>query len=72
MDLPNAQENLKLFKETLTRIAATQKLVICIDELDRCRPPFALSLLEKVKHVFVIENVLGPSTFQYNTKYVWF
>ena len=32
-------------------------LVFIIDELDRCRPPFALNLLERVKHLFSVENV---------------
>lgn len=34
-----------------------QKLVIVIDELDRCRPDYALSLLEIIKHFFAVPNV---------------
>jgi hypothetical protein len=32
-------------------------LTIIIDELDRCRPDFALGLLERIKHLFHAENV---------------
>lgn len=32
-------------------------LVFIIDELDRCKPTFALELLEKIKHIFSIQNV---------------
>ena len=32
-------------------------LVFFIDELDRCRPTFALDVLEKIKHVFNAEGV---------------
>ncbi len=34
------------------------KLVIFIDELDRCRPDFAVKILERVKHYFDCENVI--------------
>ncbi|OJX67228.1 P-loop NTPase fold protein [Magnetospirillum sp. 64-120] len=33
-------------------------LVFVIDELDRCRPTFALSLLETVKHFFDVDGVV--------------
>ncbi len=33
-------------------------LIFIIDELDRCRPPFAIELLERVKHMFNIEHVV--------------
>ncbi|ENP8391114.1 TPA: P-loop NTPase fold protein [Vibrio alginolyticus] len=32
-------------------------LIICIDEFDRCRPPYAISMLETVKHAFDQEKV---------------
>jgi len=34
-----------------------KRLVFIIDELDRCRPDFALSLLERIKHFFSVPNV---------------
>ena len=33
-------------------------LVFIIDELDRCRPTFAIELLERVKHIFDIPDVV--------------
>lgn len=36
---------------------APRKLVFVVDELDRCRPDFALSLLEIIKHFFAVPNV---------------
>lgn len=47
------------FRQSL--IEATEelqsKIVIVIDELDRCRPDYALSLLETIKHFFAVPNV---------------
>ncbi|MFT5061849.1 MAG: hypothetical protein ACI9AX_002180 [Polaromonas sp.] len=34
-----------------------RKLVIVVDELDRCRPDYALSLLEVIKHFFAVDHV---------------
>jgi len=49
----------KELKEDLTKIVknSKKKLYIVIDELDRCRPDFALETLEKVKHLFAIDGV---------------
>lgn len=33
-------------------------LIIMVDELDRCRPDFAIALLEDIKHLFSVEGVV--------------
>lgn len=33
-------------------------LVFVVDELDRCRPTFAIELLERVKHIFSVQGVV--------------
>ncbi len=43
----------KAFKKTLRE----KKILIVIDELDRCKPTFAIETLEVIKHLFDIENV---------------
>lgn len=52
---------LKNFKEFLSDIAlnhtSSGKIVFVIDELDRCRPDFALDLLENIKHLFSVSGV---------------
>ena len=35
-----------------------QPMVFIIDELDRCRPTFAIELLERVKHIFDVPNIV--------------
>ena len=50
-------ETLDLLKEQITELTKNFHLIVFIDELDRCRPTFALQLLEAVKHLFGIENL---------------
>ena len=64
-DFERLEENLVLLKSTLAKISVETPLVIFIDELDRCRPNFALSLIEKVKHIFDIPNI----TFIFSTNF---
>ncbi|HAL18484.1 MAG TPA: hypothetical protein DCO86_02520, partial [Spirochaetaceae bacterium] len=47
-------------KDSLKKIlekTGGKKLYIVIDELDRCRPDFALEMLERIKHIFAIDGV---------------
>lgn len=45
--------------KTLEKITVnlSNPLYIIIDELDRCRPSFALEMLEKVKHIFSVTKI---------------
>lgn len=48
------------FKEALEELAQglEKPMVIMIDELDRCRPSYAVELLEVAKHLFAVDNVV--------------
>lgn len=63
--LPDATTAVKSFKKELEPIAKCTSrnhnnlpLVIAIDELDRCRPPFTIELLEIAKHFFSVNNIV--------------
>lgn len=52
------------FKESLSEIPLAlnensgNRIVIIVDELDRCKPSFAVEVIEKIKHLFSVENVV--------------
>lgn len=60
-----ADETFEKFKCSLAALANTPKteggeikpLLFVVDELDRCRPDYALSVLETIKHFFSVPNV---------------
>lgn len=58
----NTNETTKAFKAKLEALVKSNQnqepLVVVIDELDRCRPSFALEMLERVKHLFDVPNVV--------------
>jgi hypothetical protein len=56
-DHEKATQNLKALQTTLAELANESPIVIFIDELDRCRPDFAVHMLEVIKHTFDVENV---------------
>ena len=55
-----AKEAIANFKERLEDVAqrSDKPLVIMIDELDRCRPSYAVELLEVAKHLFAVDSVV--------------
>lgn len=53
----HAQQNIEALQETIAKATAQRPILFFIDELDRCRPDFALSILELVKHVFDIPGI---------------
>ena len=64
-EYPQAEQSMAEFKDTLTREAATlskkqegRPLVVFVDELDRCRPTYAIELLEVTKHLFAVDKVV--------------
>ncbi len=49
------------FRRSLEKViehTKQKKLVIIVDELDRCRPTFALQTLEFVKHLFAVRGLI--------------
>ena len=48
---------LKILHETISKVTDNKQIVLFIDELDRCRPDYALLMLETIKHIFNMENL---------------
>lgn len=52
------KEVIRSAKAELEKLAATQMVVIVVDELDRCLPSYAIKVLERLHHLFYgLENV---------------
>ncbi len=57
-------ELIQSFKKVLSELpsqldnSSGNPLIIIIDELDRCKPSFAVELIEKIKHLFSVKNVV--------------
>ena len=48
----------KLLSDTSKKISPEKQLIIFVDELDRCRPDYAVQMLERIKHFFSIDNLI--------------
>ena len=60
-----AQKSVETFRDTLQDMAtevSTSKdgrpLIVMIDELDRCRPSYAVEFLEVAKHLFAVDHIV--------------
>jgi hypothetical protein len=56
--IENFREGLQSFLKELKSERRRPPLFVLVDELDRCRPSYAVHLLERVKHLFSINNVI--------------
>lgn len=54
------KKSLEYFKEALAAVTSKldTPLVFIVDELDRCKPEFAIRLIERIKHFFDIPKVV--------------
>lgn len=62
------KKSIKIFKNKLGEFVTTlstskskkpqESLILFIDELDRCRPDYALELMEKAKHLFDVPGII--------------
>ena len=62
---PEARNSVREFKDELEDLAQElwsasggKPLVVFIDELDRCRPSYAIELLETGKHIFGVDRIV--------------
>ena len=46
-----------IYQGFASEINGGKPIVFIIDELDRCKPDFALELLEQVKHLFSVKGI---------------
>lgn len=68
-----AEKSMEDFKKLLAQIvqnmvagvedADKQKLIIFVDELDRCKPSYAIEVLESIKHLFAVQNTVFVLAF---------
>ncbi len=59
-DIKTAEEIRESVKRILDDIIveSTQKLIIIVDELDRCKPSYAIEMLERLKHYFDDDRII--------------
>jgi hypothetical protein len=66
-DYEDGKSEIEEFRESLAALVdkvkkikpdLSAKVVIIIDELDRCRPTYAVQLLERIKHLFEVPGVI--------------
>lgn len=53
----DSEKNIVALQSMLESLAEEQDIVVFIDELDRCRPNFAVDMLELIKHTLNVKGV---------------
>ena len=60
----DADETIKCFRASLEKASGvirrdtSKPMILIVDELDRCHPPYAIDMLENIKHLFSTKNVV--------------
>ena len=59
-EIETSEEIKETFKELITEILSgnKNKMLVIIDEIDRCKPTFAIDLLENIKHFYDDDRVV--------------
>ncbi|MGL4392105.1 MAG: KAP family P-loop NTPase fold protein [Fusobacteriaceae bacterium] len=57
-DFKESLRNFRLHVSNKKEDKKKDKIIILVDELDRCRPDYAVELLERIKHLFNVENYI--------------
>jgi len=52
------QQLVKFAEGVKERFDGKAKIIVLLDELDRCRPSYAVDMLERVKHIFDVEGFI--------------
>ncbi len=56
--IENFRQDLQEMAATVAKASGSRPLIVMIDELDRCRPSYAVELLEVAKHLFSVDRVV--------------
>lgn len=56
-EINTCEEKKKLFEILINRILNNKRMILVIDELDRCNPNFATKLLEVIKHFYNLKDI---------------
>ena len=56
-EINTKEEKKLLFKELINKILNDKRMILIIDELDRCNPFYATKMLETIKHFYNLKNV---------------
>ena len=56
--VPEFRKSLQDMAVEVSKSSANRPLIVMIDELDRCRPSYAVELLEVAKHLFAVDHIV--------------